>query len=957
MKNKNKISKIIIGNKDTNFLLNIYLLLFLLLIIETKDRKIRKLNLNSEITLTINGTGTQQILSNRQLVIPDFGLVQFTTVPDEIYVNDIYQNETSFYVYNLVNEINNVTILFFRCNSLISLDLRTFSTSKVEEMQNMFYECISLKYLDVSSFNTSLVKNMGNMFGFCRSITSLDLSNFDTSSVSNFAYMFSYCQSLKVIKFKFDTSNAIDMGRMFLSCSSLIFLDLRSFDTPILNNSIGMFGDIRKNLTFCYNETKIHSFYRDIDRYMIFNCSNECFSSKNFSIIIEKNKCVENCYNDDIYKFEFNGICYEKCPDSTNKANTRNFCCLDSQPYSNLESNQCSEECIISDFFNEKCEIISDESMLLNDNIRYIQNKLLEEESNDILVKHLINNTSDFFVKKNNILYQLTTSYNQRININKNEVKSTINIENCERHLRNYYNFENHLDFIIFKIEYNEDELLIPIIEYEIYDIENNTKLNLAICEENNITLNIRVDINESILYKYNPFCDYYNDRCNKNISDYGTDIIMNDRRNEFIANNMSLCEKNCAFKEYNSITKIVTCECKPKSKLHYLPEIKSETNKLYNSFDEMKEITNFKVVTCYHVLFSKNGLLYNIGSYILIFIMIIYFISLNMFLIEGYNQLNEHIKHFVSQKLANKSKRENNNKNKLLYDINIKHTDNTSIKNKRKNLETNNDITEKNASLSKSEAQNINMHSNQNKSSKDSNTNNNESFNDYELNTMSFDDALKFDKRTYKQYYFSLLRTKHYILFSFVPIEDYNAMIIKIFLFFLSFVLYYDLNTLLFIPLIIHKIYMVHSSRYFLYQIGNIIISNIISYILDKIIKCVSLSQENILELKSLSTTFNNIYYKYLKTIKCLIIKYSLFFTLSFLFLLLSWYYIASFCAVYVNSQLILLINTLISFGLSLIYPLILNLIPGLFRIEALQSEKKEKEFKYNVSKILQSI
>ena len=306
-----------------------------------------------------------------------------------------------------------------------------------------------------------------------------------------------------------------------------------------------------------------------------------------------------------------------------------------------------------------------------------------------------------------------------------------------------------------------------------------------------------------------------------------------------------------------------------------------------------------------------------------------------------------------MSQKLANKPKKENNNKNKLLYDINLKHIDNSSIKNKRKNAETNND----NISLSKSEVQNINMHSNQNKSNKDSNTNNNESFNDYELNTMSFDDALKFDKRTYKQYYFSLLRTKHYILFSFVPIEDYNAMIIKVFLFFLSFVLYYDLNTLLFIPLIIHKIYLVHSSGYILYQIGNIIISNIICYILDKIIKCVSLSQENILELKNINTALNNIYYKYLKTVKCLIIKYSLFFALSLLFILISWYYIASFCAVYVNSQLILLINTLISFGLSLIYPLILNLIPGLFRIEAIESGKKEKEFKYNVSKILQSI
>ena len=1008
MKNKNIISKINIRNKDINILLNLYLLLLLL-----------NLNLNSEITLTINGAGTQQILCNKKFYVINYGLVQFTAIPDEIYVNNIFQNKTDFYVYDLVNEINNVTMvwnsqledcncmfmdltniikidfskfdtskvtqmnhmfygcisltsidftnfytplvtgmiyMFYRCISLISLDLRTFDTSNVKDMQDMFYECSSLKNLDVSSFNTSSVSNMANMFNLCKSITSLDLSNFDTSSVTIFSYMFSYCQSLKTIKIDFDTLNAIDMASMFYFCSSLIYLDLRSFDTPSLVNSGGMFGSIRENIIYCYNESKIHTFSENTVKEMIFNCSNECFSSENFSLILEKNKCVEKCSSDDTYQFEYNNICYEKCPNNTNSVNHKKLCCLDNQPYSIIESNQCSEECILSDFFNEKCEINSDENMLLSDNILYIQSKLEEGESNDILID-LINNSSDFVLKKNNILYQLTTSYNQRINPDENEAKSIINMENCERHLKNHYKFEKHHDFIIFKIEY-EEGLLIPIIEYEIYDIDNNTKLDLAFCKDINITLNIKVNINESIFYKYNPFCDYYNDRCNKNISDFGTDIIINDRRNEFITNKMSLCEKNCIFKDYNSITKRVTCECKPKSKLHYLPEIKSETNKLYNSFDEMKEITNLHVFTCYHVLFSKNGLLYNVGSYILLVIIFIYLVALNTFVAEGYNKLNEHIKYFVSQKLSIRPKKENNNKNKLLYDNNIKHTDNTSIKNKRKNAESNNDNTDKNfVALSKSEVQNINMHLNQNKSNKDSNTNNNEKFNDYELNTMSFDDALEFDKRTYIQYYFSLLRTKHYILFSFVPINDYNAMSIKVLLFFLSFVLYYDLNTLFFVPLVIHKIYLAHASRYYFYQIGIIILSNIICYILDKLIKSVSLSQENILELKSIKTNSNNIYHKYLKTVKCLIIKYSLFFVLSFLFLLLSWYYISSFCAVYANSQLILLINTLICFGLSLIYPLILNLIPGFFRIEAIKSGNKEKEFKYNVSKILQSI
>ena len=36
---------------------------------------------------------------------------------------------------------------------------------------------------------------------------------------------------------------------------------------------------------------------------------------------------------------------------------------------------------------------------------------------------------------------------------------------------------------------------------------------------------------------------------------------------------------------------------------------------------------------------------------------------------------------------------------------------------------------------------------------------------NDYELNSLSYEEAIKYDKRTFIQYYISLLRTKHPII------------------------------------------------------------------------------------------------------------------------------------------------------------------------------------------------
>ena len=62
-------------------------------------------------------------------------------------------------------------------------------------------------------------------------------------------------------------------------------------------------------------------------------------------------------------------------------------------------------------------------------------------------------------------------------------------------------------------------------------------------------------------------------------------------------------------------------------------------------------------------------------------------------------------------------------------------------------------------------------------------------------------------------------------------------------------------------------------------------------------------------------------------------------------------WYFIACFCAVYRNTQFILIENSLVSFGLSMLYPFWLDLLPGFFRIPALQAKAKNKECYYTTS------
>ena len=45
--------------------------------------------------------------------------------------------------------------------------------------------------------------------------------------------------------------------------------------------------------------------------------------------MINKSKCIDECKNDDIYRYEYNNTCYEKCPNETYKLKDNNFVCYD----------------------------------------------------------------------------------------------------------------------------------------------------------------------------------------------------------------------------------------------------------------------------------------------------------------------------------------------------------------------------------------------------------------------------------------------------------------------------------------------------------------------------------------------------------------------------------------------------------------------------------------------------
>ena len=228
--------------------------------------------------------------------------------------------------------------------------------------------------------------------------------------------------------------------------------------------------------------------------------------------------------------------------------------------------------------------------------------------------------------------------------------------------------------------------------------------------------------------------------------------------------------------------------------------------------------------------------------------------------------------------------------------------------------------------------------------------------YNDTELNQLSYKLALKYDKRAFCEYYLSLIKTKHNLIFSFFYNKDFNARIIKIDLFFIDFVMFVTVNALFFDDDTMHKIYIDKGKYDFAYQIPIIVYSSIISYILDTLLQLLALSEDSILDFKKKKIE-KNLDKRSIDLYNKLKIMFLLYFIIGTIILLVFWYYSSMFCAIYQNTQIHLIKDTLISFGTSLFYPFGIYLLPGLFRIPALTNKKNKRECLYKISKLSQSI
>ena len=1023
---------------------------------------------------------------------PDFSQIIIDLIVFNFYDNDNYMNVRHFKLdlkpyYRIHSFIENRLGLF---NNFLAISLSNYKESSDKYINSLIlfsYPNSSDINLDIIQYiypNNKTIENEikidienklvieNNLFGYVFKGTKIiNYSNEISLINNNNTIIFgNIIESGEEIRLKFKSNKFYNKGNYSIEFAYV----LTEPDYGTINKYMAFINETYGNLK--KNEKEYYQSHEYTGKYSNFNA----IISDNLTIECEEENC-SLCYANRIQEcITCKDIFY------INKTNNLKLCNVPNSQNNNIEIstlftniNTQNETQYETQFQNNSTEILNQNitDIKIETNIEIIEPKeeitnIIGCKDDEILsgrcglkitneqiasfyneLKSQIKANTSKIIKTENVIFQISSLNEQKGNDNPNV--SSIDLGECETILKNNSGLKDDEDLIVYKIDIKNKDLSQTYVQYEIYNPQNLELMSLDACKDISISVKIPINLNEETQSIYDSLVQsgynlfdindiFYNDICSTYTTENGTDLTLADRKNIIYDNNgnISMCQEGCEFLFYNITTKKSECNCAIQTSeiVTNIDEINFEFSSLSDEFFNTINNSNFRVLKCFKLVFSKKGQKKNIGSYIMSGLCIIFLILLLIYIIKENSKVNNYIKDILKQKqeiaksngeYISKSKKNDNlfGENNPINIINIKSNE-TKTKNKNKSTskinkrnnrkkrknnkstnsfppkrKVNNSKISENSNFKKSfESLNsrqsktideikteknlknlipqkkrkkviniFNVDNSVNKSSNNQSVNNNGNnliqntqdflknnkitdITDEEKNNLEYEIALVVDKRTYFQYYYSLIKKKQLLLFAFCPNKDYNLTLIKMSLLILSFSLYFTINGFFFTDSTMNKINEERGKYNFLFQIPQMLYSTLISAIINIILKMLSLSQKQILIIKhekkylNAKKTSNSI-------LKCLKIKLAIFFILSTFLMLFFWYFISCFCSVYKNTQKILITDTLISFSLSMIYPFILNLVPGFFRIPALRSQEKNKKYLYIFSRYLAMI
>ena len=231
------------------------------------------------------------------------------------------------------------------------------------------------------------------------------------------------------------------------------------------------------------------------------------------------------------------------------------------------------------------------------------------------------NNSCDINLKKyKDFKVQI---YNSNYISKEDNNNSKLDISECENILKEKYNIPINENLTIFKIDYNYENLKIPIMEYKLY--YKDKLLNLSYCdgvgvkistkinfENYNIDFNKINDALKSNIDVFNKSSQFYNDICSTFTNSNGTDVPIKDRKKDYYPN-ISLCQEGCTYDGFDKQNYEIKCVCNN--------NISNENSNEFNENDEnLFSNSNIKVLKCIYLYINIKNFLNNYGSFIFLF-------------------------------------------------------------------------------------------------------------------------------------------------------------------------------------------------------------------------------------------------------------------------------------------------------------------------------------------------
>ena len=368
------------------------------------------------------------------------------------------------------------------------------------------------------------------------------------------------------------------------------------------------------NINYKLEKDEIIKFYFEAKEYNPFECRIEFRN-----VVSEPNIMTFNKYPNNIMNSESEALFNAQKEEYIGKQST----------YKIIVNNEltisCGNECILCQKTGEKKCLTNNNAKFGNEDEEEELRKYIEEiNATEIesVIKNLdliitkVDPDSNYIIKENNytLILKKLDEYSDSSNVN-------LNFSECEKKLRENLPPDTILRIVQINIPSQNDKILNEQVEYKIYD-QNNKEIDLSVCInipitiENKITNSSKINMDKILELKnsgidvFDIKDDFFNDICMPySDNNKKSDMILSDRVND-LYQNFSVCGDECEYASFNETKLTFKCICNIKQ------EMSDDIEE--GNFAESKKSgffkSNFGIIKCYQLFFSSKGKTENIG-------------------------------------------------------------------------------------------------------------------------------------------------------------------------------------------------------------------------------------------------------------------------------------------------------------------------------------------------------